>query len=117
MERFGYFVADPCSGCDFLFIHNTVYDNTLGCIKNARLNRNSAEPAKIVYFTILSNADIIKFLNDMPTEEKRFGFCKLERYNSATKYKVYSSHKILSETILDSILATKRFSCSDIRNA
>ncbi|GBN67418.1 hypothetical protein AVEN_23591-1 [Araneus ventricosus] len=80
MERFGYFVADPCSGCDFLCIHNTLYDNTLEFIENARLHRNWVEPAKIVYFTILSNADIIKFLHDMPTEEKRFGFCQLARY-------------------------------------
>ncbi|GBO06451.1 hypothetical protein AVEN_145888-1 [Araneus ventricosus] len=107
MERFGYIVADPCSGCDYLQIHNILYDNILECIENARLHKNSVDPSKIMYFTILSNTDIVQFLHDTQTEEKRFGFCQLTKYNSAEKYNVYSSHKILFETIVDSILATK----------
>ncbi|GFX54537.1 hypothetical protein TNCV_792241 [Trichonephila clavipes] len=30
MERFGYLVADSCSGGDYLYIHNKLYDNK-GC--------------------------------------------------------------------------------------
>ncbi|GBL98335.1 hypothetical protein AVEN_91414-1 [Araneus ventricosus] len=114
MERFGYIVADPCSGCDYLQIHNILYDNILECIENARLHKNSVDPSKIMYFTILSNTDIVQFLHDTQTEEKRFGFCQLTKYNSAEKYNVYSSHKILFETIVDSILATKGVSWNDI---
>ncbi|GBO42279.1 hypothetical protein AVEN_173277-1 [Araneus ventricosus] len=114
MERFGYIVADPCSGCDYLQIHNILYDNILECIENARLHKNSEDPSKIMYFTILSNTDIVQFLHDTQTEEKRFGFCQLTKYNSAEKYNVYSSHKILFETIVDSILATKGVSWNDI---
>ncbi|GBM39541.1 hypothetical protein AVEN_52900-1 [Araneus ventricosus] len=116
MERFGYIFGDPCSGCDYLQVHNILYDNILECIENARLHKNSVDPSKIMYFTILSNTDIVEFLHDTQTEEKRFGFFQLTKYNSAEKYNIYSSHKILFETIVDSILATKGVSWNDIRN-
>ncbi|GBM12074.1 hypothetical protein AVEN_180206-1 [Araneus ventricosus] len=107
MERFGYIVADPWSGFGYLQIHNILYDNILECIENARLHKNSEDPAKIMYFIILSNTDVVQFLHDAKTEKKRFGFCQLTKYNSADKYNVCSSHKILFQTIVDSILETK----------
>ncbi|GFQ72178.1 uncharacterized protein TNCT_15351 [Trichonephila clavata] len=43
MEKFGYIVADSCSGEDYLYIHNKLYDNILECIENARLHKTSVQ--------------------------------------------------------------------------
>ncbi|GFQ75025.1 uncharacterized protein TNCT_278901 [Trichonephila clavata] len=114
MERFGYIVADSCSGEDYLYIHNKLYDNILECIENARLRKTSVRPAKIMYFSILSNAEIVQFLHETQTEEKRFGFCQLTKYTSAEKYSVYSSHKLLFETIVETITPAKGVSWNDV---
>ncbi|GFR18697.1 uncharacterized protein TNCT_637781 [Trichonephila clavata] len=114
MERFGYIVADSCSGEDYLYIHNKLYDNILECIENARLHKTSVQPAKIMYFSILSNAEIVQFLHETQTEEKRFGFCQLTKYTSAEKYSVYSSHKLLFETIVETITPAKGVSWNDV---
>ncbi|GFQ85290.1 uncharacterized protein TNCT_579351 [Trichonephila clavata] len=114
MERFGYIVADSCSGEDYLYIHNKLYDNILECVENARLHKTSVQPAKIMYFSILSNAEIVQFLHETQTEEKRFGFCQLTKYTSAEKYSVYSSHKLLFETIVETITMAKGVSWNDV---
>ncbi|GFX34093.1 uncharacterized protein TNCV_1698411 [Trichonephila clavipes] len=116
MERFGYLVADSCSGGDYLYIHNKLYDNILECVENARLHKNSVQPAKIMYFSVLSNAEIVQILHETSTDEKRFGFCQLTKYNNIEKYNVYSSQKFLFETIVDAIAATKGVSWNNVPN-
>ncbi|GFY55656.1 uncharacterized protein TNIN_424391 [Trichonephila inaurata madagascariensis] len=102
MERFGY-ITDPFCDREYFYIHNVLYVDIVSCIENVHIRRNTDEHVKIVYFKTLTNSEIVRFLHEKQTEEKRFGFCQLTRYNPTEKFKVYSSLKVLFENILETV--------------
>ncbi|GFQ81097.1 uncharacterized protein TNCT_578251 [Trichonephila clavata] len=110
MEKFGYIITDPFCEREYFYIHNVLYVD----IVSVHIHRNTDEPLKIVYFKILTNSEIVRFLHEEQTEKKRFGFCQLTRCNPTEKFRVYSSLKVLFENILEPVLASKQISWSDV---
>ncbi|GFR33139.1 uncharacterized protein TNCT_81871 [Trichonephila clavata] len=86
----------------------------VSCIESVHIHRNTDEPLKIVYFKILTNSEIVRFLHEEQTEKKRFGLCQLTRCIPTEKFRVYSSLKVLFENILEPVLASKQISRSDV---
>ncbi|GFW02713.1 uncharacterized protein TNCV_5027951 [Trichonephila clavipes] len=114
MERFGYIITNLFCDREYFYIHNVLYVDIVSCIENVHIRRNTDEHVKIVYFKILTNSEIERFLHEEQTEEKRFGFCQLTRYNPTEKFKVYSSLKVLFENIQEPAQASKQISWSDV---
>ncbi|GFQ79679.1 uncharacterized protein TNCT_382681 [Trichonephila clavata] len=114
MEKFGYIITDPFCEREYFYIHNVLYVDIMSCIESVHIHRNTDEPLKIVYFKILTNSEIVRFLHEEQTEKKRFGFCQLTRCNPTEKFRVYSSLKVLFENILEPVLASKQISWSDV---
>ncbi|GFQ74039.1 uncharacterized protein TNCT_263881 [Trichonephila clavata] len=114
MEKFGYIITDPFCEREYFYIHNVLYVDIVSCIESVHIHRNTDEPLKIVYFKILTNSEIVRFLHEEQTEKKRFGFCQLTRCNPTEKFRVYSSLKVLFENILEPVLASKQISWSDV---
>ncbi|GFR02948.1 uncharacterized protein TNCT_140501, partial [Trichonephila clavata] len=114
MEKFGYIITDPFCEREYFYIHNVLYVDTVSCIESVHIHRNTDEPLKIVFFKILTNSEIVRFLHEEQTEKKRFGFCQLTRCNPTEKFRVYSSLKVLFENILEPVLASKQISWSDV---
>ncbi|GFQ91075.1 hypothetical protein TNCT_577861, partial [Trichonephila clavata] len=71
MEKFGYIITDPFCDREYFYVHNVLYVDIVSCIESVHIHRNTDEPLKIVYFKILTNSEIVRFLHEEQTEKKR----------------------------------------------
>lgn len=109
MEKYCYLITDLCNeGGEFLYIHNTLFDNITDCIKNALLRKLVDGPKRVIYFRILQNCEIVRYIHDDCSFEN-YGFCHLKRMNPSERFSVFATHKTLYDNLLECIEKAKIF--------
>lgn len=67
MERYGYLIVES-GGASIYHIHSSLYRDIVSCVKSVIEQKIDTENT-ILYFKILNNSEIVKYLHDMKNDE------------------------------------------------
>ncbi|GBM05507.1 hypothetical protein AVEN_94789-1 [Araneus ventricosus] len=98
MERYGYLIADSDGGV----VHHThpvLYTDLAICVKQG-INQKVEKDKEIVYFKILRNSDVVKYLHD-GVKDREYSFANLQQASPLEPYCVnYGASKINNDLFL-----------------
>ncbi|GBO16307.1 hypothetical protein AVEN_219607-1 [Araneus ventricosus] len=104
MERYGYLIIES-RGTYIYHMHSVLYTDIVSCVKSA-IEQKIDDENTILYFKILKNSDIIKYLHDAKKDQS-YSFTNLHQPTPSDPYYICCGAHKLYKDLLQCIIDVK----------